>query len=66
MRTSRLARGLLAFAMTLVTPACGPGTTVNVGVGVAYPGVGVGVAYPGGYWPGTPMGGVWVGGPVYR
>ena len=43
----------------------GWGTSVSVGVGVAYPGVGMGVAYPAGYWPGTPVGGVWVGGPVY-
>ena len=59
------ARWMLCILMMLVIPACGPGTSVTVGGGVAYPGVGMGVAYPGGYWPGTPMGGVWVGGPVY-
>ena len=64
MTSVRRAR-VLFLATALVVPACGPGTSVSVGVGVAYPGVGMGVAYPAGYWPGTPVGGVWVGGLVY-
>ena len=39
MTSVRRAR-VLVLAMAFVVPACGPGTSVSVGVGVAYPGVG--------------------------
>ena len=65
LRDTRRVVLLVIAVIAVVVPACGPGTSVSVGAGVAYPGVGMGVAYPGGYWPGSPVGGVCVGGPAY-
>ena len=56
LRNRRRVRLLVMAVIAFVVPACGPGTSVSVGVGVAY---------PGGYWPGSPVGGAWVGGPAY-